>query len=171
MICPLSEYVIIFFISAYRIVDIIMHIAGIRIWKWKCTNNRNQILDLATMGVRDDSKSMDQIFFTVHASIDGWCSARGHNLPMHRGETWCERTRSRIQVGGPQKRSAHTVAFRPFNADFATRNWFPWKLVFRVNACDIKFDRICPLLLLGSMWKLTQDALYRARNQLRYTFI
>ena len=69
-----------------------------------------------------------------------------------------ERTRSRIQDGGPQKRSANTVAFLPFNADFATRNWCPLKFVFRMNTCDIKFDRICPWLLLGSVWKLTQDA-------------
>ena len=69
-----------------------------------------------------------------------------------------ERTRSRIQDGGLQKRSANTVAFLPFNADFATRNWCPLKFVFRINTCDIKFDRICPWLLLGSVWKLTQDA-------------
>ena len=69
-----------------------------------------------------------------------------------------ERTRSRIQDGGPQKRSANTVAFLPFNANFATRNWCPLKFVFRMNTCDIKFDRICPWLLLGSVWKLTQDA-------------
>ena len=69
-----------------------------------------------------------------------------------------ERTRSRIQDGGPQKRSANTVAFLPFNVDFATRNWCPLKFVFRMNTCDIKFDRICPWLLLGSVWKLTQDA-------------
>ena len=33
-----------------------------------------------------------------------------------------ERARSRIQDGGPQKRSASTVPFLPFNTDFSTRN-------------------------------------------------
>ena len=33
-----------------------------------------------------------------------------------------ERTRSRIQDGRPQKRSANTVTFLPFNTDFSTRN-------------------------------------------------
>ena len=69
-----------------------------------------------------------------------------------------ERTRSRIQVGGPQKRSANTVPFLPFNTDFSTINWYPGKLMFRVNTCDIKFNRICLLLLLSSVWNLTQDA-------------
>ena len=69
-----------------------------------------------------------------------------------------ERTRSCIQDGGPQKRSANTVPFLPFNTDFSTRNWYPVKFMFRVNTCDIKFNRICPLLLLSSVWNLTQDA-------------
>ena len=30
--------------------------------------------------------------------------------------------------------------------------------MFGVNTCDMKFNGICPLLLLGSVWKLTQDA-------------
>ena len=69
-----------------------------------------------------------------------------------------ERTRSRIQDGGPQKRSANTVPFLSFNTDFSTRNWYPGKFMFRANTCDIKFNRICPLLLLSSVWNLTQDA-------------
>ena len=69
-----------------------------------------------------------------------------------------ERTRSRIQDGGPQKRSGNTAPFLPFNTDFSTRNWYPGKFILRVNTCDIKFNRICPLLLLSSVWNLTQDA-------------
>ena len=69
-----------------------------------------------------------------------------------------ERTRSRIQDGGPEKRSANTVPFLPFNTDFSTRNWYPGKFMFRVNTRDIKFNRIWPLLLLNSVWNLTQDA-------------
>ena len=69
-----------------------------------------------------------------------------------------ERTRSRIQDGGRQMRSANTVSFLPFQHWFSTSNWCPRKFAFSVNTCDIQFDRICLLLVLGSEWNLTQDA-------------
>ena len=67
-------------------------------------------------------------------------------------------TRSRIQDAGRQMRQVNTVPFLPFYHCCTIKSWCPWKFVFRVNTYDTKFDLICVLLLLSSMWKLPQDA-------------
>ena len=92
-------------------------------------------------------------------SLESGLVITGYVVPHALGwDLMRERTRSRIQDGGRQRRSGNTVLFLLFWHWFSTRNLCPGKFVFRVNTCYIKFDGICPLLLLGSVWKLTQDA-------------